>query len=125
MFISMTKDFDRLFKKADIGESKFNKAITEILAGNVISIGKKIYKKRIGSRFGGKRGGYRTILCYRMQKAIIFMYLYAKNVQEDISEREKKAFVELAGVYDQMSEEALLRAIKENKLVRWNYEEHQ
>jgi hypothetical protein len=50
------------------------------------------------------------------------MYLYAKNEQQDISDREKKAFVELAGVYDQMSEESLLRAIKENKLVRWNYE---
>jgi hypothetical protein len=123
MFVGMTRDFDRLFKKADIGESKFNKAITEILAGSVTSIGKKVFKKRVGSRFGGKRGGYRTILYYRIEKAMVFMYLYAKNEQEDISDREKKALIELAGVYDQMDEETLVQAVKENKLVRWNYEE--
>jgi hypothetical protein len=122
MIIGMTNNFRNLFRKADIGDRKFNKAIQEILAGNVIPIGKKVYKKRVGSRFGGKSGGYRTILYYRMEKAIIFMYLYAKNEKENISDRERKAFVELSGIYDQMDEELLLRAIKENKLVRWNYE---
>jgi hypothetical protein len=123
MIVGMTNDFNRLLRKADIGGNKLNKAITEILAGNVIPIGKKVYKKRIGSRFGGKRGGFRTILYYRMEKVIIFMYLYAKNEQADISDREKKAFVELSGIYDQMDEKLLLRAIKENKLIRWNYED--
>ena len=123
MVVYMTRDFYRLFRKADIGEKKLNGAIREICAGNVIPLGHKVYKKRIGSRFCGKRGGYRTILYYCVQQRIIFMYLYAKNVREDISAREKKAYMELATAYDSMDEVAILRAINDNKLVRWNYEQ--
>jgi hypothetical protein len=119
----MTKDCARLLKKADIGEKKFNEAIREICAGNVIALGHKVFKKRIGSRFGGKRGGYRSILYYRIQHVIVFMYIYAKNEQEDITEQEKKAFIELAGLFDQMDSAAMMKAITENRLVRWNYVE--
>ena len=57
MLVCMTRDFARLFKKADVGEKKLNEAIREIYAGNVIALGHKVFKKRIGSRFGRKRGG--------------------------------------------------------------------
>jgi hypothetical protein len=123
MLVCMTKDCARLLKKADIGEKKFNEAIREICAGNVIALGHKVFKKRIGSRFGGKRGGYRSILYYRIQHVIVFMYIYAKNEQEDITEQEKKAFIELAGLFDQMDSAAMMKAITENRLVRWNYVE--
>ena len=123
MLVCMTRDFARLFKKADIGEKKLNEAIREICAGNVIALGHKVFKKRIGSRFGGKRGGYRSIVYYQIEQGVVFMYLYAKNEREDITEREKKAFLELAGALEQMNIPALHKAIAENRLVRWNYAE--
>lgn len=121
MLVCMTRDFARLYKKADVGEKKLNEAIREICAGNVIALGHKVFKKRIGSRFGGKRGGYRSIVYYRIEQAVVFMYLYSKNEREDITEREKKAFIELAGALEQMDIQALHKAIAENRLVRWNY----
>jgi hypothetical protein len=121
--ICMTTDFARLLKKADIGEKKLNVAIREILTGNVISLGRKVFKKRIGSRFGGKRGGYRSILYYQIDQVVIFMYLYAKNEQEEITEREKKAFIQLAGAFEKMDALTLHKAISENKLVRLDYAE--
>jgi hypothetical protein len=123
MLICMTRECSRLLKKTDIGEKKINAAIEEILAGNVIPLGHKIYKKRIGSRFGGKRGGYRSILYYRVRETIIFMYIYAKNDQDDITERDKKAFMELSTAFDKMDITALLKAITGKRLVRWNYGE--
>lgn len=123
MLVCMTRDFARLYNKADIGEKKFNEAISEICAGNVVALGHKVFKKRIGSRFGGKRGGYRSIVYCRIGQAIVFVYLYAKNERENITEREKKAFAEYAGVLEQMDIAALKKAIDENKLVRWNYAE--
>jgi hypothetical protein len=45
MLICMTTDFARILKKADIGEKKLNEAIREILTGNVISLGRKVFKK--------------------------------------------------------------------------------
>jgi hypothetical protein len=119
----MTRDFARLLRKADVGEKKFNTAIHEICAGNAIALGHKVYKKRIGSRFGGKRGGYRSIFYCRIEQAIVFMYLYAKNERDDVTEKEKKAFIELAGTFDRMDVTALQKAIAENKLERWNYAE--
>jgi hypothetical protein len=123
MLVCMTRDCAKLLRKADIGDKKFNDAIREICAGNAVSLGHKIFKKRVGSRFGGKRGGYRSILYYRVQHVIVFMFIYAKNEQEDITEQEKKAFGELAGIFDQMDNAALMKAITENRLVRWNYVE--
>jgi hypothetical protein len=119
----MTRDFARLYRRADVGEEKLFEAIREIRAGNVIALGHKVFKKRIGSRFGGKRGGYRSIVYYRIEQAVIFMYLYAKNEREDITEREKKAFVELAGALEQMDILAPQKAIAEGRLVRCNYAE--
>jgi hypothetical protein len=71
MLICMTTDFARLLKKADIGEKKLNEAIREILKGYVIRLGRKVFKKRIGSRYGGKRGGYRSILYYQIDQVVI------------------------------------------------------
>jgi hypothetical protein len=51
------------------------------------------------------------------------MYLYAKNEQEEITEREKKAFIQLAGAFEQMDALTLHKAVSENKLVRLDYAE--
>ena len=121
MLVCMTKDFARLYKKAHIGEKKLNDAIREICAGNAISLGHKVFKKRIGSRFGGKRGGFRSILFWQIDKAIVFMYLYAKNKRDDITEREKKAFIELAMIFEKMNIEKIKQAITQGRLIRWDY----
>lgn len=123
MLVCMTRNFSRLFKKANIDHEKMNAAIREICARNAIPLGHRIYKKRIGSRFGGKRGGFRSILYYRLGEVIVFIYLYAKNEQEDVTDRERRAFVELALAFDRMDTGALHKAIAENRLERWNHEE--
>jgi hypothetical protein len=118
----MTKTFSKLLNKANIGNEKFNKAILEICSGNEIALGHKIFKKRIGSQHGGKRGGYRSIFYYRLDKIIIFFHLYSKNEQENISDKEIKALIELSNFYDEKSLNELRQAIEKGVLVRWDYE---
>ncbi|EPS0623212.1 type II toxin-antitoxin system RelE/ParE family toxin [Escherichia coli] len=41
---------------------------------------------------GGKSGGYRTIIFYRVGTRAFFVYAYAKNERENITATEESAF---------------------------------
>lgn len=122
MIVCMNKVFARFFKKADIDNRNINEAVTEIIQGNCISLGHRLFKKRIASRYHGKRGAYRSILYYRRGDLMVFMYLFAKNDREDITPKEMNELVQIAHLYDTMHGEAIELAIKEDKLRRWYYE---
>lgn len=64
----MNKVFAHFLKKADIGEENLNVAIGEIVYGNFIPLGYKLFKKRIASPHKGKRGSYRSILYYLINR---------------------------------------------------------
>jgi hypothetical protein len=118
----MNKVFARLFKKADIDDENINEAISEIVQGNCIPLGHKLYKKRIASRYQGKRGAYRGILYYRSSDLMVFMYLFAKNDRENITPKEMKELILVARLYDTLQGQAIENAINKEILRRWTYE---
>ena len=66
-------------------------------AGAVIPGSGGLRKLRWGSRFGGKRGGYRIIYFNRLQRGqVLLVAIYSKRRQEDFTNNElirfKKAF---------------------------------
>ncbi len=122
MVVCMNKMFARFLKKADIDDENFNEAIVEIVHGKCISLGHKLYKKRIASPHKGKRSSYRSILYYRSGDLMVFMYLFAKNDLDNITSKEMDELVQIARLYDTMHGKAIEAAITENRLMRWNYE---
>lgn len=56
-------------------------------------------KKRIGIGGRGKSGGLRTILAHRQLDCVVFLYVFAKNERDSITEREQQALSELADEY--------------------------
>jgi len=123
MVVCMNKMFARFLKKADVDDENLNDAIGEIVHGNCIPLGHKLYKKRIASQHKGKRGSYRSILYYRSGDLMVFMYLFAKNDRENITPKEMNELVQIARLYDTMHGKAIDVAIMENRLTRWNYEQ--
>jgi hypothetical protein len=117
-----TKAFERLVRKEDIEEESFHRTIIEILSSNHGSLGHKLYKKRIGSRFGGKRGSYRAIVYYKMDTRIIFLHLYAKNENSDLNPSEMKGFIMISRDLDRLTENDIKRLVEQHELVRYNYE---
>jgi hypothetical protein len=122
MVVCLNRVFARFLKKAEIGNENINEAVSEIIQGNCIPLGHKLFKKRIASRYQGKRGAYRSILYYRSGDLMVFMYLFAKNDRENITPKEMNELVQIAHLYDTMHGHAIELAIKEEKLRRWQYE---
>ncbi|WP_438600722.1 type II toxin-antitoxin system RelE/ParE family toxin [Escherichia coli] len=51
-----------------------------------------VIKQRLPRVGGGKSGGYRTIIFYRVGTRAFFVYAYAKNERENITATEESAF---------------------------------
>ena len=121
MIVCLNKPFARLFKKADVDNENINEAIGEIIKGNCDPLGHKLFKKRIASMYQGKRGAYRSIVYYRSGDVMIFMHLFAKNEQDNITQKEFKELVLVARLYDSIQGQAIENAINKEIFQRWNY----
>jgi hypothetical protein len=55
---------------------------------------------RIRSEHKGKSGAYRSIVYYRKENFMIFMYLFAKNDQANLTPIEFKRFILVAREFD-------------------------
>lgn len=122
MIVCMSRIFGRFYKKSEIATSSINQAINEVVNGNCIPLGHKLFKTRIASMHRGKRGAYRSIIYYRSGDLMVFLYLFAKNAHENITLKELKELIVFARLYDTMQIQSIEKAIKEERLTRWNYE---
>jgi hypothetical protein len=117
-----TKAFEKLLRKEPIDDTALKVAVKDAMASNRGSLGHKLFKIRIGSRFGGKRGSYRVILYYRIGTRIVFLYLYAKNEKANLNSQEQKAFFMLSKEFDRLTGADVERLVSQNELVRCNYD---
>lgn len=125
MVVCMNRVFVRLLKKANIDDDTINEAIREVVQGNCVSLGHGLFKKRIASRYQGKRGAYRSILYYRSGRLMVFVYLFAKNDRENITPKEMNELVQIARAYDSLNGQSIEMAISQERLRRWKYEANQ
>ncbi|MDM8558135.1 type II toxin-antitoxin system RelE/ParE family toxin [Candidatus Parabeggiatoa sp. HSG14] len=91
------KLFNKWAEKEGLTETSLKKAVKEIENGLVdADLGGHLYKKRIGIQGRGKSGGVRTLLTFKIEANVFFMYGFAKNQRDNIEENELKALKRLA-----------------------------
>jgi hypothetical protein len=118
-----TKWFARFARKEGIGAEKLVAAIQEAENGlNDGELSGGLIKKRIARAGAGKRGGYRTIIIYRVKKRAIFVYGFAKSVTENLSDMELNEYQKLAQIYLAFSDEDIDRALKTGELKEVSYD---
>lgn len=112
-----TKTFNRWMNKTDLTDQALLNAVDEMQRGLVdADLGNNLYKKRVALAGGGKRSGARTLVATQYEGHWFFLFGFAKNERDNISDQEKKA-LQLAGqLFLLASEEALLVAIKLGEL---------
>ena len=123
MRIFKTRHFSKWAKKEKLCDHILWQVADEIekgLTGN--KLGGNVYKKRISIHGRGKRGGVRTILAYQANQKLFFIYGYAKNEKENITEEELKAAKMLAKELLEYSDSQLISLFIENVLIEVNYE---
>ena len=112
MRIFKTKVFNK-WAKGLLSDKNLLAAAEEIAAGDFdVSVGQKVYKKRIATIGKGKSGGARTIVAYQDDNNVFFMYGFEKGERANILDTEKRAFQKLAKIYLEYSNNDLNKAVK-------------
>ncbi len=93
MIIYKYRNFNQWAKSEDLADEMLIQAVEEMKKGLYdANLGGGLYKKRVAIQGKGKRGGFRTIVAFKREKATFFIYGFAKNIRENIAEKEKEIY---------------------------------
>jgi hypothetical protein len=110
--ILKTKKFDGFCQDNGLNDDALAKAIKEFESGLVeAELGAQIVKKRVARDGGGKSGGYRTIIFFKLGKRAIFMHGFPKNVLDNIDKKTLENLKALARAYNKLNDSEIAKAI--------------
>jgi len=113
-----TKWFARWAAKEGLSEQALRNAVSEMEQGLIDAhLGGHVVKKRVGFGGRGKSGGMRTILAFQVKGKAFFLYGFAKNQRDNISDKELQGLKLLAANLLAYDRKALDRAIKAQELI--------
>jgi len=112
MRIFKNKAFNRWARDKNLTADDLRSVAEEMKAGTIgAAPGGKIFKKRVALSAGGKSGGARVIIGFKLSGNLFFIYGYAKNERANITKTEKSALQKLASVYLDYTNKQLDRAV--------------
>jgi hypothetical protein len=104
----LLKDFARRARKAGLGDDGLWESVDRAEQGIVdADLGGGLIKQRVARPGQGRSGGFRTIIAYRRGARAIFLHLFAKSRQANLSAVELEIYQELATTLDALTDEQL------------------
>ena len=117
MRVFKEKGFTRFQRKEGISERALCKAMRDAAAGLIdADLGRGLIKQRVARPGMGKRGGYRTIIAYRMKKRAVFQFGFAKSGKASLEPDELAELAKRGAVWLGASEAVIERAITTDEL---------
>ena len=111
MSIYKTKEFSKFARKAGLGSAELLEAARALASGQWdADLGGGVFKQRIAREGGGKSGGFRTIILFKVGGHSFFVHGFAKNEKANITPKELKALKTLASTFLGFDAEALKTA---------------
>jgi hypothetical protein len=108
MSVYKTKEFSKFARKADLGSAELLAAAKAVASGlSDADLGGGVFKQRIAREGGGKSGGFRTIILFKVGGHSFFVHGFAKNEKANITPKELKALKKLAASFLSLDAEAL------------------
>jgi len=105
------KPFARFARKARLPDAVLCAAIADATRGLIdADLGGGVVKQRIARQGGGKSGGFRTIILFRLGEKAFFVHGFAKSEQDNIRDDELAAFKLLAAEMMAYDDETLAKA---------------
>jgi hypothetical protein len=112
MRVFKNKPFARFARKAGLADKALLKAITDAEQGLVdADLGGGVLKQRVARDGGGKSGGFRTIILFRLGERAFFVHGFAKSDRDNIRDDELAAFKLLAAALLAYDDVALVTAV--------------
>jgi hypothetical protein len=116
--IFKNKAFTRFARKAGIDDASLCKAVKNAEKGLLdADLGGGVIKQRVARSGGGKSGGFRTLILFRIGSLAFFVHGFAKNEQANIDDDELVALRNLAEVMLHYDEAALSLALANKTLI--------
>jgi hypothetical protein len=116
--ILAVKRFRRWAQRQGLNPAALLAAVEEMRRGLIdADLGGGLVKKRIGLRGRGKRGGARSIVATNKSSRWYFLYGFAKNEREAISELDLVALRAYAGDLLALTTDEIAHAIAEGELI--------
>jgi hypothetical protein len=111
MSVYKIKEFSKFARKADLGSAELLEAAKAVASGQWdADLGGGVFKQRIAREGGGKSGGFRTIILFKVGGHSFFVHGFAKNQMANITPKELKALKTLASTFLGLDAEALEKA---------------
>jgi hypothetical protein len=108
MRIFKNRWFVRFARKEAISDESLHEVVKLIEAGNYdADLGAGVFKQRVARSGEGLSGGYRVILCCKLEERAFFLYGFAKSSRANIAQDEAREFRKLAKILLTMTDEQL------------------
>ncbi len=117
----ITKRFNKFLKDEKLKRNTLKDVIKDILSGNTVSLGKKLFKTRMKAPGRGKSGGYRTFTYYKVDVRIIFLALFSKNERENITDTELKVLKLYAAELDKLNQKEIDTLVKNGSFIELHF----
>jgi hypothetical protein len=118
MAVYMTKEFSRFARKAKLTDATLVRAAEDVAAGRYdADLGAGVFKQRIAREGGGKSGGFRVVILFKVGRHRFFVHGFAKNAKANATAKELKALKRLADVLFGFSTEQIERAQAAGELI--------
>lgn len=118
MRIFKNKAFSRFARKSRIDDSSLCKAVRDAERGLLdADLGGGVIKQRVARSGGGKSGGFRTLILFRMGILAFFVHGFAKNEQDNIDDDDLVALRKLATTMLAYNDAALASALENKTLI--------
>ena len=115
--IFLNKPFQRFARKEGLTDQQLCEAVERAERGLLdADLGGGVIKQRIARPGGGRSGGYRSVILYRVNDLAFFVYGYPKSERENITDEELKGFKMLARVMLSYNEEQIRTALEADVL---------
>ena len=112
------KSFERFAQKHGISDADLLKAAESMTAGNFdADLGGGVYQQRVARVGQGKSSGFRTLLAHRTSEHVFFVFGFAKNEKDNITQKELKALKAQAKTLGQLSTDRIVSALQYGALV--------
>ena len=118
MRVFKTKAFARFAKRERIAEKEICEAARRAVKGLIdADLGGGVIKQRLARKGQGKSGGFRSIVLFRRDEKMFFVYGFAKSDRDDIRKDELMAFRKLADGMLILDNKALAAAMRNGTIM--------
>lgn len=100
MRVFTTRVFARFARSERLNDKRLCEAVARAEQGLIdAELGGGLIKQRVARPGGGRSGGYRTVIAYRVAQRSVFLYGFAKNERDNVNDRELDDLKKLARLY--------------------------